>query len=291
MVVAFIKQNVEVADRVVQFGVDDVHQRRDLRKFFRRVLQQRVDPLRIVFAENDDRHHLSGRGSADDQVAHQPFVLADIVERIPVFETEFPHGQPDRVRWIVLQPAFADVEHFVEQVRDVKPQRGAVGDFVARSDLFGGQPPFVRKSEFEFVAVKERFRRTQDRTDCGQFDFPDPAELVGDLLLFESQLFGVGQVLPFASPAGAVVFADRLLAQRRFFYVIYDVSLHEPPPFAAYLYVHHVARNGHRDEYHDVVPPAERLALGGDVDDFEPFDERVVRFFSCHFVLFYFLQR
>ena len=116
-------------------------------------------------------------------------------------------------------------------------------------------------------------------------------ELVGDLLLFESQLFGVGQVLPFASPAGAVVFADRLLAQRRFFYVIYDVSLHEPPPFAAYLYVHHVARNGHRDEYHDVVPPAERLALGGDVDDFEPFDERVVRFFSCHFVLFYFLQR
>ena len=118
-----------------------------------------------------------------------------------------------------------------------------------------------------------------------------PAELVGDLLLFESQLFGVGQVLPFASPAGAVVFADRLLAQRRFFYVIYDVSLHEPPPFAAYLYVHHVARNGHRDEYHDGVPPAERLALGGDVDDFEPFDERVVRFFSCHFVLFYFLQR
>ena len=57
---------------------------------------------------------------------------------------------------------------------------GHISLVLARPDLLAREPAVVGEGEFEFVAVKERFRRTQDRTDCGQFDFSDPAELVGD---------------------------------------------------------------------------------------------------------------
>src|SRR5699024_8410031 len=46
--------------------------------------------------------------------------------------------------------------------------------------------------------------------------------------------------------------------------------------------VHHVARDGHRDEDHHVVPAAHRLALGCEGRYFEPLDQGIIRFLSCH---------
>ena len=102
------------------------------------------------------------------------------------------------------------------------------------------------------------------------------------MFLFETQLLLVRQMLPFAATADAVMLTHGIDPHRRFFDETHDTPLHEATPFAADLYVDHVARHGHRNEHDDVVPSPERLALGGYGDDFELLDQRMIRFFSSH---------
>ena len=282
MVFAFVAHRVEVAHRIVELRIDDVAQRGDLRECGRQMIEQRRDPFAVVRAEDHGHHHFARRGRADDHVAHQPRMLAGIVERIAVLDAETFGLHPDVVRRVGLQPAFADVEHLVEHAGDMEPQRGRGADIRTALDLLARQPPAVGEGEFEFVAVELRPGRPQARGDFGQGDLADAGQLVVHLPGFEAQLLLVGKVLPLAAAADAEMLTEGLGAQGRFLHIADDEPLHEPAAFGAYLHIHHVARHGQRHEHHHVVPASHRLAFGGERRYFEPLDEGVICFFSCH---------
>ena len=125
------------------------------------MVEQRLNPRALLRAEDHDHHHLTRRGRADDQVAHQPRMFAGIVERIAVFEAEAFGFEPDGVRRIGLQPALADVKHLVEHVRDVESHGRRGVEIGAAFDLLARQPAAVGEGELQFVAVETRLGRAQ----------------------------------------------------------------------------------------------------------------------------------
>ena len=282
MVLPFVANRIEVPDRIVEFGVDDVEQRRDLREIRRQMVQQRGDPLPVVLAEHHDHHHLARRSRADDHVAHQPPVFAGVVERVAVFDAEASGLGADVIRRIGLKPALVDVQHLVEHVGNMESERGRGIEVRPALHLFARQPAAVGEGEFELVAVKPGLLRPQTGRDLRQCDLADARQLVAHLLGLEAQLFLVGQVLPLAAPANPEMGAEGLRAQRRFSDVADHESLHEPAALGAYLHIHHIARNGQRHEHHHVVPASHRLAFGGERRYFKPLDEGIICLFASH---------
>ena len=255
------------------------------------MVQQGRDLLPLVGMENHDHHHLARRGGADDHVAHQPPVLARIVERIAVFEAETPGFFPDRIRRIGLQPAFFDVQHFVEHTGDVESQRRGIGDLALFGDLLVGEPAPLGEGELQLVAVKTGFGRGQAGRDFRQLDLTDTGKLVAHLLGLETQLFGVGQILPLAAAADPEMGAERLFAQRRALHIIDDETFHIPAALGADLHIDHVARHGHRHEDHHVVVTPHRLAFGGQRRYLKPLDQGIIRFLSSHIAFGFRTQR
>ena len=282
VVLAAVADRIEVPDRVVEFRIDDVEERRDLREPLRQVVEQRLATRTVLRAENHDHHHFARRGRADDQVAHQPRMFAGIVERIAVFEAEASGFEPDGVRRLGLQPALADVEHLVEHVRNMESHGRCSIEIGTALNLLARQPPAVGEGKLQLVAVEARPDRTQAGGNLREFKFPDARQLVAHLCRLEPQLLLIGEVLPLAPPAHPEVLAERLLTQRRAFHVIHHVALHEAAPLDADLHVHHIARDGHRHEDHHVVPTPHGLALGRQGRNLKPLDQGIVRFLSCH---------
>lgn len=209
-------------------------------------------------------------------------MLAGVVERIAVLEAVAANLGANGVRRFGLQPALADVEHLVEHVRDMEPHGGSRLDIASGRHLFAREPPAVGKGELEFVAVELRTGRAEAGCDFGQLDLPDTRQLVANLRRLEGQLFGVGQVLPLAAAAYAEVLAKGFGTQRRAFHILDDVALHVAVPLRADLYIHHIARHGHRHEDHHVLPAPHGLAFGRERRYLQPLDQGVVCFLSCH---------
>ena len=151
-----------------------------------------------------------------------------------------------------------------------------------RRDLLVREPAFVGEGELQFVAVEGLFRRAQTRAHLGQLDLADAGELVAHLAGLEAQLLVVGQVLPLAAAANAEVRAERLDAHRRALDEPHRTPLHVTAVSLDYLYVHHVARHGHRHEDHLLLVSTHGLALGGQCRYVQTLDERVVASFSRH---------
>ena len=282
VVLAFIADRVEVAHRIVEFRVDDVEQRRDFRELRSQMVQQGRDAGPVVAVENHDHHYLAGRSRADDHVAHQPCMFAGVVERITVFDAETLGLHADGVRRLGLEPALVDIQHLVEHVGNVESHGRRVADVARGLDLLARQPAAAGEGEFEFVAVELRMRRAQAGRDFGQGDLADARKLIANLLGFEAQLLFVGQILPLATAADPEMFAERLGAQGRFLHIADDEALHEAAALGSNLHVDHVARDGQRHEDHHVVPAPHGLAFGGQRRYFEPLDQGIVRFLSCH---------
>ena len=117
--------------------------------------------------------------------------------------------QPDAVGDVVLQPAFADVEHFVEHARNVEPQRVHVVELRPAFHFRFGEPFFVGESKFQFVAVESRVPCPFDGEQFADFDLADARQVIDHLLLFVPELCFVGEMLPFASSAHPEVLAKR----------------------------------------------------------------------------------
>ena len=212
------------------------------------MVQQGSDSRPVVGSEYDDDHHFAGRSGTDGHVAHQPRMLTGIVERIPVLDAETFGFEPDSIRRFGLQPAQADVQHFVEHIRNMESGGRPGLDFRVGGNLLARQPTAVSKGEFQFVAVEPRLSRTEAWSDFGQLDFTDAGQLVAHLIGFESQLFIVGQVLPLATAANAEMFAKRLDAYVGRFCQAFDMPLGISSVFTVDFYVGYVARRAIRDK-------------------------------------------
>lgn len=237
----------------------------------------------VVLVEYYAKHYFASRGGTDDYSAHQPCVFANIVERIAVIDAETFYLVADFVRRVALQPAFANVENLVEHVRNMESECGSGSDFAALRNLVIRQPTAVGEREFEFIAVEQLLLRTQTRTDFGQLHLTYTRKLVAYLLGLVTQLLFVRQVLPFAAAAHAEVFAHGFGAHRRTLHVVHHRTLHEAAVFGAYLHIHDIARNRHRDEYHRTLVATNRFTLGGERSYFKPLDKGIRLTFSCHY--------
>ena len=149
-----------VGNRVVRLEVDDVKQRRDLRELVGHGVHHVGNRFLVVFAEDNDEHHFSGRNDAHHQRTHKSLLRFQVVERVAAVERVPADEQAYAVRQVVLQVAFVDVEHLVECAGNVKSQSVTVGKLFAAAHLLERQPTLVGEGIFQFVAIAERLFRT-----------------------------------------------------------------------------------------------------------------------------------
>ena len=141
VVMAFEHQNILVADGVVTLLVVQIHQRGDLRELVGNVLHQ-CKRLLAVFAlpavfliiwifrnvkmELEYQHPLTAGAVANDDVAQQTHLLAQVEERQVVLDGVAIHLVADLVVQIVHQPAFLYRKNLVERPRNVESDGGHI---------------------------------------------------------------------------------------------------------------------------------------------------------------------
>lgn len=203
-----------VAIGVVEFGVDDVLQRGDLWEALGEHVEQGEEAFWIVVGHHDDNHPLTGGSVADDEVAQKARVVANVIVFKPMGFCMIAYSEAYIVAWILLQGAMLNVEHFVEELWDVKAE-GAGGELVsiAGSKLFLGSPCFGGKGEFQFVAIVVDTLRTADLSHAGAVDVAETLQVVAHLALFGFELGFVAESLPFASAAHPKVGTARIDAE------------------------------------------------------------------------------
>ena len=168
--------------------------------------------------------------------------------------------------------AVFEVQHLIEHSADVEAQTATVG----RRHRFGvfaaKYPPPRREGEFELIAVEILLFAAENGRHCRQFQVADAFQLVHDLLLLGIELHLIGENLPFAAAAFAVVLANRLQPVGRRSHQSLYISLHKALARLAHLHVHHVARHRKRHEQHLAVDVGKTVALrryGFDKDVFK----------------------
>ena len=138
-----------------------------------------------------------------------------------------------------------DGQHLVEAAGYVETHRPEVHPFT-RIDLGLGKPTPGGNGKFKFIAVILRGFGSNNLVERRQRNFGNSRKVVNNLLLFETKLLTVLNVLPFAAAANAKMFAKRLGTYRR--------GRNDPfnEGFAVLLFlidnfdVDHVAGGGHR---------------------------------------------
>ena len=96
------------------------------------------------------------------------------------------------------------------------------------------------------------------------------------LLGLETQLLGVGQILPLTATTHTEVWAERLLTQRRTLHIVDHDTLHKTTTFVANLHIDNIARNGHRHKDNLLVVAAHSLTLGSEGGNLQRLDKRIV---------------
>ena len=282
-----VRHDVEVADGVVALGVDDVHQRRYLRKSLMQSFEHRLANRPVVAEEGEHHHQVARRRESDDERAQKALLAA----QVEIFETMrlgiVANPVADGIRRLGLQMTLGDVDHLVEQPRHVEAEAGLVVVQLGVGHLIGREPALVRKRELQFVPIIQVLLRRHHRHLLRQFDVADARQIVPDLRRLEFKLPFVGDVLPFASAALPEMPAHGLHPDGRIGVEGHGLALVIAAAFARHLHVHHVARHGIGHKDHPVVDPRNGLALGRHACHFHIEQHRLVFSRSSHAVSFW----
>ena len=191
---------------------------------------------------------------------------------------------------VVHQPALLDGQYFVECPGDVEANAVHVVILESGCNLLFGQPALVGTAKLKFVAILRCLGRAEDGAELGQFNLPNPRQLVENLLLLEPQLLLVRQVLPLASATYAEMLAHGLCAQLTVFHKPSHLCFAVIVLLFLYLEVNNVARNGERHEHDKVVDSGHRLAFGCHIGDGDIFKYWEWFFLSAHLNLCFGVQ-
>ena len=144
-----------IAHTVVHLRIDDILQRGDFREFLRQHLQNAA-ALRIQVGDDQNHHQFARGGHADNQVAQQPLMGTEIVERKMVIDCELLDCQANCVARIGLQPAFVYIQHLVKLARHMESQPTNFNRYAVLLllHILHRQPPLMCEGEFQFVAIK-----------------------------------------------------------------------------------------------------------------------------------------
>ncbi len=111
---------------------------------------------------------------------------------------------------VVHEVTLADRQYLVEGTTRMIAYSTGKLELLARAYLLFCQPYLIGKAELQLVAVASGLRRTENRATFGQRYLTDALQVVHHLLLLVSKLVLIGQNLPFATSAHAIMRAERL---------------------------------------------------------------------------------
>ena len=285
VVLAFERDELQVAEGVVAFLVVHIKQRTDLREMVSHVLKQFLGFLligRLIVVELYEHHPLARVGVAEHDVAQESFLPADVEKGDSIVHRVVIDVVAYLVVQIVHEPAFLYGIDFVECSRDVESygtlcQSGIGWESV---EFLAGIPPLVGTAVFGLVAIFLGFDRTQDGAELGQFHLSDSGQLIHHLLLLGLELVLIGQVLPFAASTNTEVAAHRFHSLLAVFHKSQHVGLGVILAFLLDPQIHHIARHGKCDKHCHVVHVGHGLALGGHGLYSHIFQYRIT--LSCH---------
>ena len=270
----------EVGVGVVHLGVYDIVEGGYLGEGVAERGEERHEVVGAVVGHDENDHPLSGLVVAENEVAEEPGVVADVVEREAVAVGIVAHEEAYAVGELVLEDAGLDVEHLVEEAGDMEAQ-GAGGRGVGIG-LRVFEPGARGESVFEFVAVTENAFGAAYGAHAVAVDGADALEHVAHLTLLGFELAGVVEHLPLAAAADAEVGAADgdalggiLLYGHRFALAVGFLAFEE-------FDVGHIARHDEGDEDDLAVEMCEGFAFGSDVLDEEVFDDGLFLMFSAH---------
>ena len=232
-------------------------------------MAQQSLPTLLIFVEEDHHHHqVACRGRTDHQRTDETLLIAQIEEGIPLMREAIGFDAvADPVGNIILQPALLNVEHLVEEGRDVETHTVPGIGRDTRLDLLFRQPFLVGEGELQFVAVEGRLGRAQDRQHLFRLHLADARQIVEHLFLFVFQLILIRDVLPFATTANTKVLAERFHTVRRVAVEMHGLALCIAVFLASELDIHHITRCHKRNEDHHVVHFGDRFSFSGYICD------------------------
>ena len=198
----------QVVDDVVQLRVDDQEQRHDLWEGHLQGGDELVTYHLVLLADDEDDHKLAFRVTADDEVAHQALVGAEVVIGEVAFHREATDEQTNVVRRVGLQVALLDVDDAVEELGQVEAEALAGVFVVGACGCAVSEPLAVREGVFQLVAVLELLFAAEDGSYLGVFYLADAVEVVLHLLLLVVGLPLVVHVLPLAAAAETEMLAN-----------------------------------------------------------------------------------
>ena len=174
---------------------------------------------------------------------------------------------------VIHQPAFLYGQNLVECPRDMEADGWGIFSrtilipqstlLTPQSYFFFRQPSLVGTAIVHFVSVLPLLDRAKDRAELRQFNLSDARQLVLYLPFLHLQLFGVGQVLPFASATETEVLTARFFAYLTILYKPHHFTLSKAVLLSSDLYVNNVTWYAKRYEYNQVIPVEQRLSFGG----------------------------
>ena len=140
-----------------------------------------------------------------------------VVERDTQLACILADAIADAVVDIGHQVTLGDVQHLVEAVGDMEAQSVGVIHILQSAcgaDSVPAQPFAVGEGKLQFIAVFVYLFAAEDRGYLWQFDLSYSCQVIHYLLLLMAQLFLIGQDLPLASAALAIVLTHGLAAHR-----------------------------------------------------------------------------
>ena len=213
-----------------------------------------------------------------------------VVERQSVLARKRAYAVADAVVDVRHETAGMYIQHLVEAVGDVKAKAIRVVNLIQASGSVyrvPGKPLAVGGGELEFVAVLVDMLAAEYGRDLRQGDLAYTREVIHHLLLLVAQLLVVGQDLPLASAAHAVVRALRFGAPVGIRDKPLDTRLHERVFLLCDLQIDYIAGHTVGHETNDVARAAltvwhrdtcNGFAFGTDTGDGDGWYEREILF-------------
>ena len=101
-----------------------------------------------------------------------------------------------------------DIQDLIKPPGNVESQCIGWLDLFSAIDLLLGHPSFIRKGEFELIAIKGLFLGAEDGSEFYLFYFSDPFQRIFHPFLLIGQLMFIRKELPFAPSANSKMLAE-----------------------------------------------------------------------------------
>ena len=215
---------------------------------------------------------------------------AQVVERYTLFVGKLTYAIAQTVVQALHECTLLNIKNFIECSGNMETECIHVVVLGTRFHLFPCEPTLVAEGKLQLVAVLTCILGAKNRHYRWKFHLADTCQGIDNLLLLVLELVLIGQALPFATAAHAIVLAERHCALTRIFIKFHSLGLGVAVFLATNFQVHNIAGNNVGHKNHKVVHSRQGLALGSNGGYLYLLQKRKLFLFSCHVYSLLFLK-